>query len=388
MDATERDAFIELAQQCSESSSRLEDTLVDASLEKKCRHALDLGDDTDIEAALSALKEEESPAYEELLSMAEECAQSIISPRHVSLLVLIPILAWSRYKIPFGKLSSSVLEEICNIYRRHFTNPQAKTKIRIGSCLVSSDHLPDGLAPVRSLLNELSSTQPRKANAICDISALLTANPPPDFSDSRFLVLSVTGAAAGDLFANPGQGKIERAQHVMGFSQDCHRLLTSQLIGTVFQVQCPCSFFSAWRQTDASMQIFALKALVDFVCCMGFETKDLIATAAIFTRPHPNDTDPNNEIRIGMSLANDPNHVIAGVIWPVATGEPEDSQQAASQVLAACGIPKIVTLDQTFPMEWCEDCGAPLYAAANGMVTHIEVPESLKDKNFNPPTLN
>ena len=382
----ERDEFMRLARVCSESASRFEDRLVDAALEAKCRQALDKGEDSDIESALAQLKKEESSAYDELLSMAEDCAQSLIKPKSTSLLVLIPILAWSRYRIPFGKLPDAMLEGIAKLYQQYFT--QANTRIRIGSSLVSSDHLPEGLGPVRKLLTQFAAGSSRKTIGVTEIASLMTQNPPPDFSDSRFLVLSVTAPKLEDLFPAFTQDREEYARNFMEFALGCHRLLEPALVGCVFQVQYPCAFFSAWRQTDASMQVFALKALVDFVCCMGFVPRQLIATTAVFFHPQPNDTDPTNEVRIGISLATQPNRIIAGVVWPIATGEPEDSQQAAGQILSACCIDKIVTLDQTFPMEWCEDCGAPLYAAPNGLVTHIELPEGMEETAATPPTLN
>ena len=135
------------------------------------------------------------------------------------------------------------------------------------------------------------------------------------------------------------------------------------------------------------MRVYALKALVDFVACMGYGPFELIATTGIFQRAIESDSEPNTEIRIGIAPLNNPSTIIAGVVWPCMTEDVEGTQQFAGEVLASCDVTRIAALEQTFTMEWCEDCGAPLYANKDGLVTHIEVPEEVNADSF-APTLN
>jgi len=113
-----------------------------------------------------------------------------------------------------------------------------------------------------------------------------------------------------------------------------------------------------------------------------------LVTTALFTRPGESaEGEGNSEIRIGVSTKDKPNSVIAGVVWSMVNEDPDALQQFAADILRTEGVDRIVALDQVFPMEWCEDCGAPLYATSTGQVAHIEMPEEIQIEKF-APTLN
>ena len=160
------------------------------------------------------------------------------------------------------------------------------------------------------------------------------------------------------------------------------------MAGTRIDVQPPSAFFTGWRQADAAMRVFCLRALVSYVCCMGYNAADIIATTAVFVRMgHEMQSMDTDEVRVGLSLKNQPSAVVAGVVLPTLPEEHEQNQTFAAEVLHDAGINEIVSLPQTFPMEWCEDCGSPLYANSEGYVRHIETPAGLDEKTF-APTLN
>ena len=146
--------LIRYARLATEATSRFEDGVVDTGFESAVRAPLDKGEDAVIETALNRLKEEESPAYEELLSMAEDCAQTRVDAKGVHLLVLIPIMCWSRYLIPHGKISNEALKATAELFQKGWATEKAT--VQIGDCLLSADHLPEGLADVRHLLDRLT----------------------------------------------------------------------------------------------------------------------------------------------------------------------------------------------------------------------------------------
>ena len=43
--------------------------------------------------------------------------------------------------------------------------------------------------------------------------------------------------------------------------------------------------------------------------------------------------------------------------------------------LREAGITSVLMLDQRFPLEFCDDCGAPLYPNPEGEPVHAELPE-------------
>jgi hypothetical protein len=121
---------------------------------------------------------------------------------------------------------------------------------------------------------------------------------------------------------------------------------------------------------------------------MNYEPQNLLVTTALFTKPgEPAEGENNSEIRIGVSTADRPEAIIAGVVWSMVNEDPDSLQQFAADILRTENVNQIVSLDQVFPMEWCEDCGAPLYANSEGHVVHIEMPEEIPLEKF-APTLN
>ena len=66
-----------------------------------------------------------------------------------------------------------------------------------------------------------------------------------------------------------------------------------------------------------------------------------------------------------------------GVVWPLLGAEDENTDCAAQieTVLRESGVNDVVFLDHQFPMEYCDDCGAPLYPSPEGEVAHTEMPE-------------
>jgi uncharacterized Zn finger protein (UPF0148 family) len=70
---------------------------------------------------------------------------------------------------------------------------------------------------------------------------------------------------------------------------------------------------------------------------------------------------------------------VHGIVWPLFGREDDDAQPALSQdvetVLAECKVGEVTKLGGLFTPEFCEDCGAPLFADADGEMVHPELPE-------------
>jgi hypothetical protein len=75
------------------------------------------------------------------------------------------------------------------------------------------------------------------------------------------------------------------------------------------------------------------------------------------------------EYRIGFG-PRDGDAIYHGVVWPLLGIEDETTDVIGEieAVLRKCGIKDIVVLDQQFPYEFCDDCGAPLYPNNEGEV--------------------
>ena len=66
------------------------------------------------------------------------------------------------------------------------------------------------------------------------------------------------------------------------------------------------------------------------------------------------------------------------VVWPLL-GQEDDSADVLGEIEAALkesGVTRIEQLDQRFPLEYCDDCGAPMYPSPDGEAVHAELPEA------------
>ena len=188
----------------------------EARLRELCDAVLSEGEDGDIEAALAHFKAEEPGGYgyEKLLTIAEDCAEAVVDERGSALLLLIPIMAWSRYRNYHGVLDEDVLEKISDCVRKSFSSPKAN--VVMGSHMLSADHLPEAFRDVRGLLEQM-----RRLNHgdVYDIGSLVREVPPPDFADSRYILCSVSAQNTTDLFRSTNDGLVEVAR-VFGTRHD------------------------------------------------------------------------------------------------------------------------------------------------------------------------
>ena len=79
-----------------------------------------------------------------------------------------------------------------------------------------------------------------------------------------------------------------------------------------------------------------------------------------------------------LALAlGDAAEVIHGVVWPLLENEDEAAELPGQieSVLHETGVRDVVILDHRFPLEYCDDCGAPLYPNPDGEPMHAELPE-------------
>lgn len=375
--------LLALAYRMTDASSNIEDKLLDEEIIAFCNSELERGEDSTIEATLGLLKDEEGTSHDDLLALAEGCAEFFTDKHGAHLLVLIPILAWSRYKIIFGKMPEKTAASIANLYKTYFAGTESR--ITIGNTLIASEHLPERLCDVRHLLEKLCTK--KKQAGVVDTSYLLSSDPPADFSDVRYITLAASAPDAKSLFADFSAERIKRARAFMEFALRVQEELREFATGSCIEVQFPSAFFTAWRQASLAMRLYSLKSLVNYVCLENTTSADLVATTAIFSVvSNEKQQEMQPELRIGISLKSERNKIVAGVVWPCDPQELEIAQSFAGEVLALEGIDTIFAHEQLFPMEWCEQCGAPLYANPDGLVTHIEKPDT--QHNGFAPTLN
>jgi len=75
----------------------------------------------------------------------------------------------------------------------------------------------------------------------------------------------------------------------------------------------------------------------------------------------------------------DETDVAHGVVWPLYGREDENARPGPMEdlmtELAQSGVNDVKKLPGTFEPEYCDDCGAPLFANPDGEIVHAELPE-------------
>ncbi|MFN5492060.1 MAG: DUF2863 family protein, partial [Burkholderiales bacterium] len=64
-----------------------------------------------------------------------------------------------------------------------------------------------------------------------------------------------------------------------------------------------------------------------------------------------------------------------------AEDEMSDVAEDIENTLKESGLQRVTMLRQRLPMEYCEDCGAPLYPNVDGELVHAELPDVVEEQS-------
>jgi hypothetical protein len=136
----------------------------------------------------------------------------------------------------------------------------------------------------------------------------------------------------------------------------------------------PDGFFSAWRMADRLARPYSMHATIDFLqSTLNIPASGLRAVIAPFFDQWL------EEYRISFTF-KDRDDVLYGIVWALV-GEEDETNDTVAQIettLRECGVTHVTLLDNRFPLEYCEECGAPLFPNPEGEVVHAEFPEEGK----------
>lgn len=366
-----RDAerLVWLAQGLAESGSRVEDAYWEAELQQLIGRLLDKGQDEAFNLALDRLNETQSRGYDELADLVESVAEGELiatpdGPRHL-LLIALPILAWSRYSIPARRLPTDVVTALTAQLGAHVL--AADVRCVLADHLYSPDQLPYGYAQTRRYAEALWQAL-REGRAFHEDTSRL-AEAVPYISDVRYVLGAVMVEPGRPMFRwNEADGNRDEALALWRAQGGAN--LQGVLPGCGFELLLPDAYFAAWRRADREGRPYSLRAAVAYLqATLDIQPSALRAVAAPFYDRRL------EEWRVSFALQT--GDVVHGVVWPLLGAEDEttDSAGEIEQTLKAAGVGGVLVLQQRFVLEYCEDCGAPLYANAEGEVVHAEMPE-------------
>lgn len=370
-----RDAeqLISLATALVDAGGRLEAHAWEAQLSALIEKLLRSRNDDALSAALDRLYESGGRAYDAAADLIEAGAESgLIEPEAAggtaqdAQLFAAPVLAWSRYSIGSGPLAEAVLAGLrAQLHGHVFAEG---TRVALTDFLWSPDQLPRGYADTFDLTRRLALAATREQNLHIDPRQL--PETAAFLSDLRYVVGVVTAPHGAPLFRWQEEGG-SRETVAANWRTQGGALLAPLFPACATQPLPPDAYHAACRAADRASRPYSLQASVAFLqTTLSVMASDLRAVIAPFFDRRL------EEYRIGFTLRDEP-EVVHGVVWPLLDAEDENSEIPAQieAVLKEAGIAQIVNLDQRFPMEYCDDCGAPLYPDPEGEPVHAELPE-------------
>lgn len=362
-----------LAAGLADSGSRAEDAYWEAELSALIEKLLRTGDEEALNQALDRLHETHARAYEELADMIEAGAESgrlmVDGAAWTGLMLALPVLAWSRYSIPARSLPATVLAGLRAQLSAHVL--AAGVRLALADHLFSPDQLPRGYAETRRLADRLWQDALLNRDIRVDATALPESG--VFISDTRYIVAAVAAPAGHPLFRwNEPDGRREQA--LADWRAQGGPNLQSALTGCAFELLLPDAYFAAWRQADREVRAYSLRAAVAYLQTL-FNTPAGLLRAVVA----PFFDHEVVEYRIGFMRAGS-DAVVHGVVWPLL-GPEEQASGAVSEIerlLREAGIGEVEVQEQNYPLEYCDDCGAPLYPSPEGESVHAELPEDLQ----------
>ncbi len=361
--------LIQLATSLSESSSRIEDDFWEKRLTALVTHLIASGAEETLMAALDPLYRETSPAYGALVSTIEACVET----RHAetsdgldALMIAIPVLSWSRFPIPAGPISTPQLDAIRVHLQAHVLAFGAK--LSLCDRLYSPDQIPQTYIETAHLADKV--TQAAKHGCDVKIDPKKMAETMSFLSDSRYLIGAVAAPQGTALFRwqeDDGDYTESARQWILQGSDAIRPLLPA----CALELQPVGAYHAAVLDADRASRPWSLRSAVAFLqTVLNILPSDLVAVIARF---HDDQTE---EYRVGLALRQNQT-VVHGVVWPLLETEDNNNELSAEieSVLQEAGITQVIQLNQRCPIEYCEDCGTPLYPTPEGEPVHAELPE-------------
>ena len=372
-----RDAerLIALANGLNASGSLTEDRFWETGMSSLVAKLLENGNDAPIDGALDHLYQTNLGAYDTLIELVENESESVVAMQGdrawQGLLVAAPIVAWSKYAIPSGGIPRDEAEILRVQLQAHVLAQGAR--VTLVPYLYSIDQLPRHFSELRRLTARLADAAitnevPRLDFARLPETASLLA-------DTRFLIACAAVPRGDPLFRwqEDSSGHAGRAGSLEQWIAQARPTISKLLPGCVFECLLPDAYYVNCRESDRRVRPFGIRAAVSFLeNALKVKAAELQATVAGFGEERV------DEYRIAFTRGEEP-EVAHGVVWPLYGREDENARPGPlDEVLAQladCGVTDVKKLSGTFTPEYCEDCGAPLFANSEGEIVHAELPE-------------
>ena len=359
------------------SGSRAEDVYWEAGIATLSRKLMAAGNDAALESALDHTFQSNLAAHDVLIELVEACAEYTTieagGARWDILLLAIPLVAWSRYAVPSGPVPKDAIESILPQLHGHVLAEGARACM--SPYLYSIDQMPRDFSSVHKLTVKLGEAAIGGTQPKFDFSKM--PETAPLLADARFLLAGAAVKHGAPLFRwqeidTPAE-RMTRTDCLERWIAQCRPNLARLLPGCAFESLLPDAYFTNCREADRRVRPYAIRAAVGFLeNTLKTTAADLRAVVAGFGEERV------DEYRVAFTRRGQ-DDVVHGIVWPLFGREDDEllptPAQEVETVLAECKVGEVTKLNGLFAPEFCEDCGAPLFADAASEMVHPELPE-------------
>ncbi|MCL4725237.1 MAG: DUF2863 family protein, partial [Rhodocyclaceae bacterium] len=357
----EAELVARLATGLAASASRIEDDFWERRLAEAVDKLLRTGNEDTLNVALDHLYGANGRAYDALADLIESRAEGGVlgagSGEFDVAMFAAPLLAWSRFTIPSGPLPAGTLAAARSQLQAHVL--AAGARLALADFLYSPDQLPRGFVETWRLANQLAKAAADDKDARIDPRQLPETT--RFISDTRYLIGAVMAPRGQALFRwqeEDGSRDQSASQWIAQGGSALQPLFT----GCALEPLLPDVFHAACRNADQGLRVYSLRAAMAFLqTVLNAKPQQLRAVVAPFHEERL------EEYRVGFTLA-DSSEIVHGVVWPLLGAEDESTDCAGQieAVLEEAGVGSVMVLEQRFPLEFCDDCGMPMYPTPEG----------------------
>lgn len=360
-----------LAVGLAQSASRIEDRYWEVRLTEQVNRLLADRNEDALNAALDHLWREDAPAYDELADFIEagvECGLPGAAEKEWDAVVFAaPLLAWSRFSIPSGPLSAQAVAGLKVQLCAHAFGAHAK--VALADFLFSPDQLPRSYVETRDLADDLGHAVLAGNDLKLEVDTM--AQTTAFLSDTRYL-LGIAIVPRGQALFRWQEDDGSREHVLKQWQAQGGALMSTFLPACAFELLPPNAYHAACRDADRASRAYSLRASVAFLeQTLAVPADGLRAIIAPFYDKQL------EEYRVAFTTTGS-SAVVHGVVWALLGAEDEETDVVGEieTVLRECGVTDTLVLDHRMPMEYCDDCGAPMYPDPDGQPVHAELPES------------
>lgn len=346
--------------------------------------------DTTLMQTLDHLYSTNYRAYDELAFAIENTVESPeLGQEEDILLLAAPVLAWSTYNIPSGKIEEATVAEFTNLLQKNVLSDHAH--LVLTNMLFSPDQLPESYTAAAELARQLGQAAIDRVKVRIDTENLPATQ--SFLSDVRYLIGAISVPAGQPAFkwqveAHSNGTLLSKEEVLANWRITGGQALQKIMPGCLLELMLPNGLYNACREAEKEARAYSVRASAAFLeSALDVPTQKIYASVGAFV-----DRGEIEEYRIGFSVEGN-SDIVHGVVWPLIgeeygnepdpvyekdiESEPDNPviRSKIEALLKEVGIRQIKVLEERFPLEYCEDCGSPLYPNPEGELLHAELPE-------------